>query len=62
MGRFWEVHLERVSQLDNYWKVVRAESREGAPLRIEGYVEMTIVRSGEVGSLREGTRVGGRSW
>ena len=39
MGRFWEVKLERASLLDNDWKVVEAvEAREGAPLRIQGYV------------------------
>ena len=38
MGRFWEVHLERASQLNNDWKVVGAEGRKGALLRIHGYV------------------------
>ena len=30
MGRFWEVNLERASQLDNDWKVVGADDRKGA--------------------------------
>ena len=38
MGRFWEVQLEIISQLENDWKVFRVNGREGAPLRIEGYV------------------------
>ena len=38
MERLWEVHLERASQLDNDWKVVGAEGRTGAPLRIQSYV------------------------
>ena len=40
IGMLWEVNLERTSQLDNDWNVVRAEGREGAPLRIQGYVEV----------------------
>ena len=38
MGRFWEVYLDLTSQLDIDWKVVGVEGREGAPIRIEGYV------------------------
>ena len=38
MGRFWEFTLERATQLDNDWKVVGAEGRKGASLRIQGYV------------------------
>ena len=34
MGRFWYVHLETTSQLDNDWKVVRCVSGEGTPLQI----------------------------
>ena len=30
--------MERASQLDDDWKVVGAEGRKGAPLRIQGYV------------------------
>ena len=35
----WEVHLERANQLVNDWKVVGAGGRQGAPLRIQGYVK-----------------------
>ena len=38
VGGFWEVHMERASQLDNDWKVVGTEGHEGSPLRIQGYV------------------------
>ena len=30
--------MERVSQIDNDWKMVGAEGRMGAPLLIQGYV------------------------
>ena len=30
--------MERTSQLDNDWKMVGAEGREGAPLLIQSYV------------------------
>ena len=38
MGRFWEVYLEKASQLDNDWKVAGAEGRKGTSLRIQAYV------------------------
>ena len=38
MGKFWQVHLERAYQLESDCKVVGAEGRKGALLRIQGCV------------------------
>ena len=49
MRRLWEVNLERTSQLDNDWKVVGVEDREGVSLRIQGYVGGSYCEDGRGG-------------
>ena len=58
MGRFWEVYLEIVSQLDNNWKVVELKVVRVRHSESKALWEDAIVRSGEIGFLQEGTPVG----